>query len=143
MTARQTHSTDRTDLIGGIALGIAALGALGMSNSALVHYYDALVHVTAEIRIGSFNLSKSLEHWINDGLMAIFFLLIGLEIKREVIEGSLASVQKTVLPVIAAIGGSRRRQSTVRSTGQTLKVWRAGLFRQPLISPLWSEFALC
>jgi NhaA family Na+:H+ antiporter len=105
MTIRQTHSTDRTDLIGGIALGIAALGALGMSNSALVHYYDALIHVTAEIRIGSFNLSKSLEHWINDGLMAIFFLLVGLEIKREVIEGSLASVQKTVLPVIAAIGG--------------------------------------
>ena len=105
MTIRQTHSTDRTDLFGGIALGIAALAALGISNSALVHYYDALIHVTAEIRIGSFNLSKSLEHWINDGLMAIFFLLVGLEIKREVIEGSLASVQKTVLPVIAAIGG--------------------------------------
>jgi NhaA family Na+:H+ antiporter len=96
---------DRTDLFGGIALGIAALAALAISNSALVHYYDALIHVTAEVRIGSFNLSKSLEHWINDGLMAIFFLLVGLEIKREVIEGSLASVQKTVLPVIAAIGG--------------------------------------
>jgi Na+:H+ antiporter, NhaA family len=105
MTAQQTQPTDRTDLFGGIALGIAALAALGISNSALVHYYDALIHVTAEIRVGSFSLSKSLEHWINDGLMAIFFLLVGLEIKREVIEGSLASVQKTVLPVIAAIGG--------------------------------------
>src|SRR5438105_1960837 len=100
-----TETTDRTDLFGGIALGIAAIAALGVSNSALGDYYDALIHMTAEIRIGSFGLSKSLEHWINDGLMAIFFLLVGLEIKREVIEGSLASVQKTVLPVIAAIGG--------------------------------------
>jgi Na+:H+ antiporter, NhaA family len=105
MTAQQTEPTDRTDLFGGIALGLAAIAALGVSNSALGDYYDALFHVPAEIRIGSLGLSKSLEHWINDGLMAIFFLLVGLEIKREVIEGSLASVQKTVLPVIAAIGG--------------------------------------
>jgi NhaA family Na+:H+ antiporter len=91
MTAREIHSTDRTDLFGGIALGIAALAALGIANSALAHYYDALIHVTVEIRIGSFNLTKSLEHWVNDGLMAIFFLLVGLEIKREVIDGSLAS----------------------------------------------------
>src|SRR5438477_1103717 len=100
-----TETTDRTDLFGGIALGIAALAALGIANSALAHYYDALIHATAEIRIGSLGLSKSLEHWIKDGLMAIFFLLVGLEIKREVIDGSLASVQKMVLPVVAAIGG--------------------------------------
>jgi NhaA family Na+:H+ antiporter len=105
MTAKQTETTDRTDLFGGIALGIAALAALGIANSALAHYYDALIHVTAEIRIGSLGLSKSLEHWVNDGLMAIFFLLVGLEIKREVIDGSRASVQKMVLPVVAAIGG--------------------------------------
>jgi Na+:H+ antiporter, NhaA family len=105
MTAPEVHSTDRTDLFGGIALGIAALAALGMANSALAHYYDALIHVTAEIRIGSLGLSKSLEQWVNDGVMAIFFLLVGLEIKREVIDGSLASVQKMVLPVVAAIGG--------------------------------------
>src|SRR5437588_497106 len=100
-----TETTDRTDLFGGIALGIAALAALGIANSALAPYYDALIHVTAEIRIGSLGLSKSIEHWVNDGLMAIFFLLVGLEIKREVIDGSLASVQKMVLPVVAAIGG--------------------------------------
>jgi NhaA family Na+:H+ antiporter len=61
--------------------------------------------VTAEIRIGSIGLAKSLEHWINDGLMAVFFLLVGLEIKREAIEGALAGVRKAALPVLAAVGG--------------------------------------
>jgi NhaA family Na+:H+ antiporter len=99
------HTTDNVDLFGGIALGIATLAALLVANSPLGPQYSALIHATAEIRIGSVGLSKSLEHWINDGLMAIFFLLIGLEIKREVIEGSLAGVQKAALPVVAAIGG--------------------------------------
>jgi Na+:H+ antiporter, NhaA family len=99
------QSTDKTDLFGGIALGIATLAALLIANSPLGPQYSALIHATAGIRIGSIGLSKSLEHWINDGLMAIFFLLVGLEIKREVIEGSLAGVQKAALPVVAAIGG--------------------------------------
>jgi Na+:H+ antiporter, NhaA family len=98
-------NTDKADLFGGIALGIATLAALSIANSPLGPQYSALIHATAEIRIGSIGLSKSLEHWINDGLMAIFFLLVGLEIKREVIEGSLAGVQKAALPVVAAIGG--------------------------------------
>ena len=100
-----SHNTDNADLFGGIVLGIATLAALVIANSPLGPQYRALLDATAEIRIGSIGLSKSLEHWINDGLMAIFFLLVGLEIKREVIEGSLASVQKAALPVIAAIGG--------------------------------------
>jgi NhaA family Na+:H+ antiporter len=99
------QSADKADLFGGIALGIATLAALSIANSPLGPQYSALIHATAEIRIGSIGLSKSLEHWINDGLMAIFFLLVGLEIKREVIEGSLAGVQKAALPVVAAIGG--------------------------------------
>jgi NhaA family Na+:H+ antiporter len=99
------QKTDRTDRFGGIALGVAALAALLMANSPLGPHYSALIHATAEIRIGSIGLSKSLEHWINDGLMAIFFLLVGLEIKREVIVGSLADVRKAVLPVVAAIAG--------------------------------------
>ena len=96
---------DRADLFAGIALGVATLAALLIANSGLGPQYDALIHATGEIRIGSIGLSKSLEHWINDGLMAIFFLLVGLEIKREALEGSLAGVQKAALPVIAAIGG--------------------------------------
>jgi Na+:H+ antiporter, NhaA family len=99
------QNNDQTDLFGGIALGIATIAALLIANSALGSQYTALFQATAEIRVGSIGLSKTLEHWINDGLIAIFFLLVGLEIKREVIEGSLASVQQAALPVIAAIGG--------------------------------------
>src|SRR5580700_3176715 len=99
------QKTDQADLFGGIALGIATLAALVVANSPLGPQYSALIHATAEFRIGSIGLSKSLEHWINDGLMAIFFLLVGLEIKREVIEGSLTGVHKAALPVVAAIGG--------------------------------------
>ena len=99
------QSTDKADLYGGIALGIATLAALIIANSSLAPQYRALLDATGEIRIGSIGLSKSIEHWVNDGLMAIFFLLIGLEIKREVIEGSLASIRTAMLPILAAAGG--------------------------------------
>jgi NhaA family Na+:H+ antiporter len=99
------QKTDQSDLFGGIILGIATLAALLIANSPLGPQYSDLIQATAEIRVGSIGLSKSLEHWINDGLMAIFFLLVGLEIKREVIEGSLAGVEKAALPVLAAVGG--------------------------------------
>jgi Na+:H+ antiporter, NhaA family len=95
----------KTDLYGGIALGIATLAALILANSPLASHYAALLQATGEIRIGSIGLSKSLEHWINDGLMAIFFLLMGLEIKREAMEGELASRKGATLPAIAAVGG--------------------------------------
>jgi NhaA family Na+:H+ antiporter len=99
------QNADKADLFGGVALGVATLAALFIANSPLAPQYSAVIQATAEIRIGSIGLSKSLEHWINDGLMAIFFLLVGLEIKREVIEGSLAGVQKAALPVLSALGG--------------------------------------
>src|ERR1700694_3882419 len=100
-----SHNTDKADLYGGITLGIATIAALVIANSSLGPQYSALLDATGEIRIGSIGLSKSLEHWINDGLMAIFFLLVGLEIKREALEGALAGPQKAALPVIAALGG--------------------------------------
>src|ERR1700726_3202457 len=99
------QNSDQADLFGGIALGIATLAALVIANSSLGPQYSALLDATGEIRIGSIGLSKSLEHWINDGLMAIFFLLVGLEIKREALEGALAGPQKAALPVLAALGG--------------------------------------
>jgi Na+:H+ antiporter, NhaA family len=99
------HGAGNTDLFGGIALGVAALAALVIANSPLGPGYSALLDVTAELRIGSIGLAKGLDHWINDGLMAIFFLLVGLEIKREAIEGSLAGGRKAALPVLAAVGG--------------------------------------
>jgi NhaA family Na+:H+ antiporter len=75
------------------------------ANSPLGPDYRALLAMTGEIRIGSISLAKSLEHWINDGLMAIFFLLIGVEIKREALAGALAGIQQAALPAIAALGG--------------------------------------
>jgi hypothetical protein len=100
-----SHDSDNADLYGGIVLGVATIAALIVANSPLGPHYDALLHAKGEVRIGSIGLSKSLDHWINDGLMAIFFLLVGLEIKREAMQGALASARKAALPVIAAIGG--------------------------------------
>src|SRR6266436_4603570 len=76
--AATTHPS--SDLYGGIALGVAAIAALMVANSPLGPSYDALLQATGEIRIGSIGLAKSLEHWINDGLMATFFLLLALAI---------------------------------------------------------------
>jgi NhaA family Na+:H+ antiporter len=95
----------KTDLYGGFVLGGATLAALILANSPLAAQYEALLQATGEIRIGSLALSKTLDHWINDGLMAVFFLLMALEIKREVIEGELASRRGATLPAIAAFGG--------------------------------------
>src|ERR1700730_10515223 len=105
MTESASHESDRSDLYGGLGLALATLAALLVANSALEPYYTAPLHLTVEVRIGSIGLAKPLEHWINDGLMAIFFLLVGLEIKREACEGALASLRQAALPVIAAIGG--------------------------------------
>ncbi|MGH6779416.1 MAG: Na+/H+ antiporter NhaA [Bradyrhizobium sp.] len=98
-------SDSKTDLYGGIALGFATLAALILANSPVASQFEAMLHATGEIRIGSFALTKTLDHWINDGLMAIFFLLMGLEIKREVVEGELANRKGAMLPAVAALGG--------------------------------------
>jgi len=90
---------------GGIVLIIAASIALAMDNSPLDWLYDRLLSTPVAIQIGAVGIDKPLLLWINDGLMAIFFFLIGLEIKREVMEGRLSSLQKSALPIVAAIGG--------------------------------------
>ena len=89
----------------GLLLVAAAALALICSNSPLRHAYDALLKIPVEMRFGSFAIAKPLLLWINDGLMAIFFLLVGLEVKREVIEGELSTPKQIVLPVVAGIGG--------------------------------------
>jgi Na+:H+ antiporter, NhaA family len=99
------QESDKSDLYGGIALALATFAALVVANSPLGFGYQALLAMTGEIRIGSISLAKSLEHWINDGLMAIFFLLVGVEIKREALAGELAGARKAALPIIAAVGG--------------------------------------
>jgi len=89
----------------GILLIFVTIMALLLSNSPLAGFYESFLHIPIEIRIGSLHIDKHLYHWVNDGLMAVFFLLIGLEVKREVFEGQLSSWSQAALPGIAAIGG--------------------------------------
>ncbi len=87
-----------------VLLGAAAL-ALLLANSPLAAAYDAVLHAYVGITAGPFTLQHSLLHWINDGLMAIFFFLVGLEIKREVRAGELSDLRAALLPIVAAVGG--------------------------------------
>ena len=89
----------------GVALLLSAVVALAWANSGLAPSYAALLDVPVAIEIGENGLRKPLILWINDGLMAIFFLLVGLEIKREVVGGHLSTLRKAALPVAAAVGG--------------------------------------
>jgi len=90
---------------GGVLLVVAALVALAWANSPLAPAYGALLDLPLVVAVGGLHLAKPLLLWINDGLMAVFFLAVGLEIKREVLEGELSSVRKAALPAIAAAGG--------------------------------------
>ncbi len=90
---------------GGVLLMLAALAALALNNSPLAYLYDTLLTVPVVVQVGALGLEKPLLLWINDGLMAMFFLLVGLEIKRELLEGNLSSWQQAVLPALAAVGG--------------------------------------
>ncbi len=89
----------------GILLILAATMALIAANTGLKVYYDQLLSVDVIVAIGSFSIAKPLLLWINDGLMALFFLMVGLELKREVLVGELNQLSKIALPGIAAIGG--------------------------------------
>ena len=94
------------EVSGGIVLIGAVILALIIANSPLKDQYFSLWLTKFSISFGdSFTISKDLIHWINDGIMALFFLLVGLEIKREVLVGELASVDKALLPIVSAIGG--------------------------------------
>ena len=90
---------------GGILLGLSAIAALIVANSALQPSYDWLLNVPLSVTIGGEGLEKPLILWINDGLMAVFFFLIGLELKREILEGKLKNPRDVVLPGLAAVGG--------------------------------------
>jgi NhaA family Na+:H+ antiporter len=90
---------------GGILLLICTVAALAWANSPWKEIYFHLWHTNISINIGNYALSYSLHHWINDGLMVIFFFVVGLEIKREFLVGELSTRQKASLPVAGALGG--------------------------------------
>ncbi|GMQ89316.1 MAG: Na+/H+ antiporter NhaA [Gammaproteobacteria bacterium] len=89
----------------GILLIAAAVIALILANSPLSGYYERFLDIPVHIAFGAFEISKPSLLWINDGLMAVFFFLIGLELKREFIEGELSDMHKVALPAIGAVGG--------------------------------------
>jgi NhaA family Na+:H+ antiporter len=91
---------------GGILLIIATVVALVWANSPWAESYAALWHTKLTVGVGDFSISKDLTHWINDGLMAVFFLVVGLEIKREILVGELSSIRNATLPVATAVGGA-------------------------------------
>ncbi|MBT8432444.1 MAG: Na+/H+ antiporter NhaA, partial [Altererythrobacter sp.] len=90
---------------GGITLIFAAFAALIIANSPLLGAYKAWLDIPIVAGFGGFVIDKPLLLWVNDGLMAVFFFLIGLEVKREVLDGQLSSWNKASLPLVAAIGG--------------------------------------
>ncbi|PLX72274.1 MAG: Na+/H+ antiporter NhaA [Desulfuromonas sp.] len=90
---------------GGIILLATTILALILANSPLSHFYHYFWEIKFTIGTEAFGLTKSLHHWINDGLMAVFFFVVGLEIKREFLAGELASARKAALPIAAALGG--------------------------------------
>ena len=95
----------RLESAGGILLFLAAALAMLLANSLLEPYYQLLLTTPVEIRVGPLEIAKPLLLWINDGLMAVFFFLIGLELKRELVEGELSDKKNIILPGVGAIGG--------------------------------------
>ncbi|MFI5315364.1 MAG: Na+/H+ antiporter NhaA [Myxococcota bacterium] len=95
----------RLEVAGGLLLIAATASALIVANSPLERAYSAALELPLEVRVGAAGIAKPLLLWINDGLMAVFFFLIGMELKRELIEGHLSSLRQASLPALAAAGG--------------------------------------
>jgi len=95
----------RTEGVGSALLLVAAVTALMLANSPLGHAFHALWETTVTLDLAVVEISKSLHHWVNDGLMAVFFFVVGLEIKRELTHGHLSDRRAATLPAVAALGG--------------------------------------
>jgi len=102
---RSLQNFIRLESSGGLVLMGTSVFALIIANSPFSPYYARLLDLPLEIRIGTLGIAKPLLLWINDGLMAVFFFLVGMELKREVLEGHLSSLRRASLPAFAAIGG--------------------------------------
>ena len=89
---------------GGLLLMACAVLAMVMANTGLATMYEGILHTRLTVTLGGYAVSHTVHYWINDGLMALFFFVVGLEIKREVLVGELADFRQAVLPIAAAIG---------------------------------------
>lgn len=105
MSVSDLKSLLKQESTGGILLMGVTIMALAMANSPLSEFYFSLKQHSFQVGFEGASLKKSLSHWVNDGLMTFFFLLVGLEIKREIKEGELSDRKKAALPVLAALGG--------------------------------------
>lgn len=105
MLLRKLEQFFDSEASGGIVLMVAAVAAMFVANSSLYPLYDGALSSYFSVTLGGEGLSKPLILWINDGLMAVFFLLVGLELKRELLEGKLKNPRDVVLPGMAAVGG--------------------------------------
>ena len=95
----------KSEQASGVILILCTIASVAIANSPFGNGYLEFWHLNIGIELGAFALDQSVEHWINDGMMAIFFLLIGLEIERELYTGELSSLKKASLPLLAAVGG--------------------------------------
>lgn len=95
----------KIDAASGILLILATMLALFLANSQWASHYEHFLHTPFKISIGSWALNMSFQHFVNDTLMAVFFFLIGMEIKREIVNGEISSFKKAALPIVAALGG--------------------------------------
>ncbi len=105
MISSALHGFLKWEAAGGIVLFGAAALALIAANTALAPHYEAFLDLRFSLRLGPLGVAKSLLVWVNDLLMAVFFLLVGLEIKRELVEGELSSMRQALLPLLGAVGG--------------------------------------
>ena len=105
LVARPVREFLRVEAAGSILLLLAAAAALIWANSPWASSYDALWHAHLVIDVGPLHLDESIQHWVNDALMVIFFFVVGLEIKYELVNGDLRDPKTAALPIIAAIGG--------------------------------------
>ena len=95
----------KTEVASGLMLIVFSVCAIVLSNSDFSSYYYFVKDSYLTISVAGLHLSETVHHWVNDGLMSIFFLVIGLELKREMINGQLSSFDKILLPGVAALGG--------------------------------------
>ncbi len=105
MARRITLDFLKTESASGLILAAAALGAIALANSPWAHVYFGFIHDAFTVQLGAFSETLPIGDWVKDGLMAVFFFVVGLEIKYEIIKGELANPRRLALPILAALGG--------------------------------------